>query len=355
MTPMSQDCTCLPGFHRVGHVHNFSIACRTCPRMAYCSGDNTFHACPARTHPDARRSSCLCYPSFTPAAPGNGSGTEPYPASCDCDAGRYVHNESFCGECPQDFYCPTSNTYAPTACPQYSSSPPGAASVTECRCSENFIFDAETAACVCPEGFFLNASDACTRCPRDHICETKNTLSPTQCPAAFHAPAGSAAPGNCTACTPPNSSLAGVVCTCPPVGEEEGAVQFPFTGEDAAYTVPLGATAVRFFVWGGGGGAGDKTDHFDNMRSGWGGGGGFVTGVLRNLHAHQQILVQVGAGGFPNALAPLHSHANNYSSNDLELRPWPDGGVTHACASEGVQGASGGASSRIAVDGEWVA
>ncbi|MGW2401124.1 isopeptide-forming domain-containing fimbrial protein [Kitasatospora sp. NPDC001664] len=123
---------------------------------------------------------------------------------------------------------------------------------------------------------------------------------------------------------------------------------FRSTGSLQTFTPPAVATAVRFHLWGGGGGNGT------GATSGWGGGGGYTLGsVSAPLAASYSINVPAGGGGVSNAGGGGGAAWVKDASGALLLVAGGGGGggrgVTGFVAGDG--GAGGGANGATGGDG----
>ncbi len=77
---------------------------------------------------------------------------------------------------------------------------------------------------------------------------------------------------------------------------------FNYTGFDQTFTVPAGVTEITVSLWGAGGGAANHNLGWGTRRSGRGGAGAFVTGVLSVVEG-EELKIVVGGGGAGGTLA----------------------------------------------------
>eukprot|EP00961_Rhodomonas_salina_P188910 2549084-Rhodomonas_salina.1 len=81
-----------------------------------------------------------------------------------------------------------------------------------------------------------------------------------------------------------------------------GKTGLSYTGRIRTYTKPAGYNAVRFWMWGGGGGAGCNWYNTQSLAAyppKQGAGGGYMSGVVFGLQPDSSVLfnVEVGGGG----------------------------------------------------------
>ncbi|WP_457028164.1 isopeptide-forming domain-containing fimbrial protein, partial [Kitasatospora sp. P5_F3] len=145
----------------------------------------------------------------------------------------------------------------------------------------------------------------------------------------------------------PQPRAAAGACVAKTTGYNQCQV-FRSTGSTQTFTPPAAATAVRFHLWGGGGGNGV------GATSGWGGAGGYTLGtVSAPLASSYSINVPAGGGGVFNAGGGAGAAWVKDASGGLLLVAGGGGGggkgVTGAVAGDG--GAGGGANGVTGGDG----
>ena len=157
-----------------------------------------------------------------------------------CNPGQFSNDTINCYSCTANSYCQGGLL---TKCPQYSVSPPGSSSISQCVCPPNAAIT--NGVCMCNDGYLISASGTqCTPCPAGSYCPDQSTakncsnnalslpgqsspLSCQFCPAGYVQNSATTSPISCRPCA--------VGSACPNATTE--------TACNAGYYAPALATA----------------------------------------------------------------------------------------------------------------
>ena len=169
---------------KVGQVNE--TTCDPCPRgslsVAFGAVDNTTcQPCPAGTYmPDQGATACLSCPLRSASPPGAHSISQ-----CRCAPGYWGANGLPCDPCPAGTFKIDYGTGPCVGCPPLSQAPPGSDRATLCACFPGYtgLDENNGWACVmCSPSTYKNATsaDPCTECPQNAISQP-GSVSRDQC------------------------------------------------------------------------------------------------------------------------------------------------------------------------------
>ena len=246
-----QNCTCLDGYQYVSTVDsNLNFTCSPCGPNVYCTGNQLF-TCPEKSISLPFSSSvqdCLCEAGYSITEDGQCS---------PCPAGTFktVQENQPCTDCPADKYSiviAATSASVCLSCPQFSSSPPGSNSLTNCSCNDQYEawgfqcvpacngFSSraqeggncqcnpgyegddgtaplyETSCVACEPGHFKSDHGAspCDPCPEKKFAPNSNTIQCQDCPDFSFSQEGSISQSDCE-CQAGYEKVNGACSPCP--------------------------------------------------------------------------------------------------------------------------------------------